>query len=251
MKKILLLILLPSISLFAGSLDDFEKEIRKKPEYETENRKSSRSSGDCMSEACGSITGEICGSILSSAIDETCKSTSDNSTDSLLTPDHKPGDFLLPYFRVDSNYSYINKNLYSINNRVEGGYGLFAGSLEFNIYNELNPRDELYQFSFLVLTRFKLIDTLEISPSFGYHSLTGNNITEGFKIGTVIRISPIDNIGVEFRPHTIISQYESIFDFDSSIHWSFRSFGITLGYKYFGNSNTNMYGFYTGLRFFY
>lgn len=253
MKKILLFLLIPSISIFSGSLDDFEKEIRKKPKYETEN-KSSSSSESCMGDACGSIAGEICGSILSTVAEESCKSISsrnNNGTNTLLFPERDPGDFLMPVFRVDSNYSYISNNLFSINNRIEGGYGLFACSMEYNIYNELNPEDRLYQFSFLVLTRLKLIDELEISPSFGYHSLIGNNVTDGFKIGTVIRVSPIENVGIEFRPHSIISQYNSIFDFDGSIHWSFRNFGITFGYKYFGNNSTTMQGVYTGLRFFY
>lgn len=262
MKRVLLTIIsLLCVTLFAGDLDDFEKKIRTKPDYDTESEYNSSSSGDGCNDGCADA---LC-LILAATTEDSEHSHSydepdysepeysepdDYESDFDFNSDREPGDFLMPMVRLDSNYSYINSDLYSINNRIEGGYKYIGAALEFNLYNERNPKDTLKQFGAVILIRLKL-EVLEIIPAMGYSSISNNDTTEGFKLGSIIRFSPVKYFGFELRPYAIMSGFNTLYDIDMSIYGGNRHWGITLGYRYLGNENASMDGFYTGIRLFY
>lgn len=250
MKKIITIILfIICFPLFSGDLDDFERSVR------NEDKGSSSSSGDgCTDALCDvgcALCGEGCLEMAAPLIDiiiDAGAITTDRIKGDHNSRKRSNGGFTIPFLRLDSNVSYINKNLYSINNRVEAGYGAFAGVIDVNIYNEKDPKDQLIHSDILFLYRIATSNRFEIDFSAGLSYMGGNSETFGFKSGIPIRISPADFIGFEIRPAIIYTE-NPIADLDISAYLGYRYLGLTIGYKFLGTPDSYLSGFYAGVRY--
>lgn len=254
---ILIIILLTSLITYtySGDLDDFEKGITNEDEDDYFNDSDSDTDDECLAEGC-----ELCFDLLTDEafhiftqliVDVTVKTgvVSHNiATGKNGEIKRKTGSLLLPIVRLDSSYSYIKKDLYSINNRIELGFGAISLVSDINIYNETNPDDKLYQIDGLILYRMSFSRNSEIDISIGVNNILGDSSTFGIKSGLPIRIKPKDYLGIEIRPALIYLENNILYDLDASVFFGKRFIGLTAGYKLFGDSNNILHGPYIGIR---
>lgn len=254
---ILIILLLTSLITYtySGDLDDFEKGITDEDEEDNYDDSDSDSDGECIGEGCG-----VCLEILA---DETFHIVTQLIVDAAVKTGvvshniatgkngeikRKKGSILLPIIRLDSSYSYIKKDLYSINNRIELGFGAISLVTDVNIYNESNPDDKLYQIDGLVLYRMSFSRNFEVDISLGVNNILGDSSTFGVKSGLPIRIKANDYLGIEVRPALIYLENNVLYDLDSSLFIGRRFIGLTAGYKLFGDNNNILHGPYIGVR---
>lgn len=263
MKKILLIILasLIALNIHSGELDDFEKGIwdTNDPENDTDYDSDSISSSDCADSACdaacsvcASDAGQECVILVLGGITHGGVLSYDIATKGGKEKKRKNGTFILPQFRLDSSFSYVSQDVYSINNRLEVGFGPIAFDANYNLYKEKNDsNDELNVLDTSLIYRMAFTRDIEVDLSFGISTLAGNFSLTGFKLGLPVKFKTSKSWGVEFRPSMIFLENSSIFDFDASVLWSMRYFGFTAGYKVYGNDNNYLHGPYIGVRSFY
>lgn len=259
MKKILLIILVSffTLTIYTGELDDFEKGIwdTNAPDSDTSNNSSSVDGDDCLDAVCtvcGSEAGQQCLILTFGGIVHGGALSYDIATSGGKEKKRKNGTFILPQFRLDTNISYVSENVYSINNRLEAGFGPIAFDANYNLYKEKNfSNDGLNVIDTSLIYRMAFTRDIEVDLSLGISTLAGNFSLTGFKLGLPVKFKTSKRWGVEFRPSMIFLENSSVFDFDASVLWSMRYFGFTAGYKVYGNDNNYLHGPYIGVRSFY
>lgn len=271
MRRIFLLMLIfATLGVFSGELEDFEKGIWESDEPDNDSdydsdydSDSDSSSNECLEglcsvgcEVCASEVGQQCFIITADLITSAGIISYDIATEGGEHKKRDNGSLLLPIVRYDCNMSYIvnKENVFSINQRLEVGFGPIAIATNFNQYKEENITNDMMEvIDGSIIYRMSFNRNLEIGLSLGASILSGEykgNKT-GFKLGHPIRYIVNKNLGLELRPSYILLENTTLFDFDASVFWGIKYFGFNLGYKVYGNDKYYMHGPYLGVRALY
>jgi len=247
-------LLLYSCSLFAGTLDDFEKSaLQDKPEKSRQNtshRKDcdggySSHTDSCIVDIFGYLLVDIAGAgiVVGGATSwERTANSLDYSVASEV-PARKLGDVLLPFTRLDFAYQDIGHGVEAYDYRAEWGYGPAAIQFNQTRYSEGSPRDNLDLTRIYGLYRMSFGSTVEIDMGFGGLTMHGNDLDSRFSFTLPILFHPNEFVGIELRP----AWADNIADYDIALLLSQHFSSLKIGYRWVNSPAISLHGPYAGL----
>jgi hypothetical protein len=238
----------------AGTLDDFEQDA-------TKHRSTSDDKYDDPMDSCVSDFFDSCLTDIISDIFETSGKglyygglTSSERANGLTAdsfmPDlvpREPGEALIPFFRFDTSYQYVDSNVDAYDYRLELGSGPWAVQARQTHYTETNPRDTLDLIQAHGLYRMSYGNILEMDFGLGIFTMNGNATHSGFSYTGPLLLHPNEYFGVELRPSWSIIAGNSIRDCDLSVLFSLKQAGLRVGYRWVQSYNESLHGPHCGL----
>jgi hypothetical protein len=160
---------------------------------------------------------------------------------------------LIAILRSDTSFQILDKELFSLDQRVEIGYGPFGAIGRYSYYFETDSPSELHFWQAHLLYRMSIINLIEFSPGFGVSGMFGNYAKDGFSLTAPIRLNIARSVSLEMLPVLNIYPNGSTgSDLDFAILLDFLKVKPRLGYRQLSSSGGAMLkGFYGGITLIY
>ena len=242
--------------LFAGELDDFEKDATKqktKQEHTVESSRDEKDSdflGDLLSELFLKPIGESFGEVIVKAgrssmlrvDDSACKT--EGIAEGITC--RQIGEPLIPYLKADLNFQNVKPDITAIDGKVELGYGPFGFQFRRTHFKEKETRDRLDVDQYHGLFRISYKSYFELDFGIGELTLNGNDSNSGFSFTLPIKVQPTGWIGFYFLPAWSILNGNTISDYDISVPFTRRFFSVQIGYRWLKSPHESLDGPYLG-----
>lgn len=274
---ICLLIFLPQGTFspaFAGKLSDFEADIKseKKSNIATETRPvvkdhvnkhhgsgkgancrhSQRQSSffdylsdELVIEAAGEL-GKAIGAVLviggqnsQERIDEKGESGSSRA--------RKPGELLLPFFKLNVNTQHVSESIDGLDVKLEVGRGLLAAEVRATRYQEKAVNEKLDYQQLQAFYRMLFGNTLGVNIGIGWGRLRGDDTYSGWLFTLPIIWHDRKHWAIELRPGWFDADGVSLTEFDGSVLYAYQRLAFRVGYRTLESPNNSIDGPYLGL----
>ena len=245
-------------SLFAGTLSDFEKDIKKDDHKEKKSGDDS-SLFDEMNELVIDVVSEDGDSDSSTHAVSADREMGLFSAGGMLSLERiepkgrldpegdtirprKTGEALIPFFRFDFAYQDVEYDVSAWDYRFEGGYGPISAQFRWTSYDEKDPVDNLEVSEYHLMYRMSFSSQMEVDIGIGGMTVRGENENHGFSIAIPVLYHPSDYFGFEFRPVWSSVNETDIQDFDFSVLIGWRYVSFKAGYRWVRSPNVSLDG---------
>ncbi len=232
----------------AGKLNDFEDDVvvEKKENDHTSNKRRCNHTDNRDDE--GYIHG------VSDVIYEPVPvlgrtSIEDLSTHSsfLYTLTRKPGDKIMPIFRLDLGYGSIDDNIDFTDFRLELGFGALGASFKNSRFSEDEDPDGLETTQALLLYRMSLMNNFEVDVGVGEYALKGNRRLTDSAFNFSAIWSDSSGFGAEFRYVGTTGDSLNIDDYELSVLYSKDKYSLKTGYRWLEGETQSLTGPFAAL----
>lgn len=228
-------------SLYAGKLNDFEKEATKDtPEPATRSSSTDSDEGD------DSFSEFLIGVIFYTFAYGGISSWERMKLNSSVIETRILGEPGLPILRFDTSYQDVESDVYAIDNRLEVGYGPFGCDYRITKYHESTPKTNLDITSVHGIYRMSFTRFVEVGLGLGNMTLEGINKHSGFSVLIPLHIQFSDIWSFQFRSSWSALRNNDVSDYDFGIMYT-RGFGsIRVGYRSVSSGNEQLKGPHIG-----
>lgn len=235
--------------VWAGKLDDFEKDA-------TKDRPPQEKPKDSPDEGMG-IMGELVEEIFIKGLyyggqASLWRAQCSHTEEGIIC--RQKGEPLLPMIRVDLCYQRLQSNLSAIDGMVELGYGPLAISYRGTHFRETDLPDEVTNSSdamnlheVLALYRVSGTPYFEIDWGLGMVRLEGNDTHSGVAFSMPVKIQPESWLGFNIVPTVNSMDGNALYDIDGSILLTKGFISLRAGYRWLYTEYETLKGPYSGL----
>jgi len=156
------------------------------------------------------------------------------------------GEKMLPLFRVDMDYQYIDSDVEAIGLHLETGYGPFAAQMRQSRFTEDNG-DDLNATAINLLLRATYAKYFEFDMGAGAFQLNGEDENWGFHVTTPFLVHINDHVGFEYRPSWTTLKGNSIREGDLAMMFGRKSTSLKVGYRTLQSPSLELDGFFAGV----
>jgi len=153
------------------------------------------------------------------------------------------GSALLPFVRFDGTYQRVSSDVKALDYRMELGYGPAAIHFDQTRFKESNPDDTLKLTQGYALYRMSFGTMVEFDIGLGGASLSGTDTHRNFSWTLPLRVQPMENVGIEFRPAWV----DSVSDYDLAVLLHYHYTSLKVGYRWLVSGAETLSGPYAGL----
>ncbi|MCK5198007.1 MAG: hypothetical protein KAR21_06635, partial [Spirochaetales bacterium] len=107
------------------------------------------------------------------------------------------GDPLIPIIRSDSTLGMLSLQMYSLDQRIELGYGALALSGRYTLFFETDKPSRLHLLEGYIHYRMSFGDIIEFSPGAGVFGMSANSEYSGFSLSLPLRLHLKDYASLE------------------------------------------------------
>ncbi len=160
------------------------------------------------------------------------------------------GEPLIPVLRSDTALGVVSSELFSIDQRMEAGYGALGLSGRYTLFLETDEPQTLHLWETYIHYRMSIFDGLEFSPGLGMFGMTGKSQYDGFSMTFPVRLHLRGQFSLEFLsafnfyPSGVVGE-----DLDFSMLFDLGSVYPKLGYRRYGSDTSSLNIFYVGVSF--
>jgi hypothetical protein len=161
------------------------------------------------------------------------------------------GTPVLPTISLDSDYQNIESDLFSINNRIEVGYGPFGFQYKEMRYFEKDPDDELKIYQLNYLHRISNGENFRLDLGLGSVTMEGNETNTGFSLTTPLYVFLPKKCSVFLRPNWGWINGNAIQDYKLGFLWSRKFISLQGGYRFVKSGKETLNGPFIGFNLHY
>lgn len=234
-------------TIFAGALQDFEKDATKTKSEEFRDR-SSRSSHDC--EQSDSSNDEIFEELFLKPLLVTVVyggAESLKRTEGAEAQGRKPGEALIPFLRFDGGYEAVEHEIKAGDIRAEAGYAFGAVAARTTRFWERGTGDTMTATELHLLYRMSFGSKFECDLGLGKLILEGMRTTKGTSWTVPLLFHPSEHYGFEFRPTWANLNGNTLEDYDLAALIGGRYLSLKIGYRWFLSDYQSLSGPQAGL----
>ena len=256
---ILFFYLLTPPLLYAGKLDNFENEATKKEDTAKEDSEvspSKRSQDNTMNRISSRMS--ECDSCIGCAFElifqlafEALYQGGQYSWDQRLYNGSIIGTPILPTISLDTDYQHVDSDLYSINNRVEIGFGPFGFQYKELRYFEKEPKDQLKIYQFNYLHRMSDGKFIRVDLGLGSLTLEGNEKNTGFSLLAPIYVFLPKRWSLFLRPNWGWIHTNTLQDYKLGFLFSQDYYSFQAGYRFVKSGEETLNGPFCGFNLHY
>lgn len=258
-----LLIIMTSLTTYAGELDDFEAKAKKSGSSESKeksdsnknsgtNKKTETNAKDKGSDGIYDIFAAlaidmIVGGGQSSFMKAQSFGASTPAAGPFFSVSPKlSGDRLIPFARFDYYGAEITSNVYAKDATLELGYGAFALYGKDSLFIERDSGDELTLRQWLIDYRMLLTNQFQLSIGTGKYQIRGNSKTtqDAAKAGLVMNL--FNGLYFDYSYLKSKGSQFSIIDQEASFTYAFKNIGLKAGYRKVDTSGAKLTGPFAG-----
>jgi hypothetical protein len=162
------------------------------------------------------------------------------------------GEPLIPIIRSDSALGMLSLQMYSLDQRIELGYGALALSGRYTLFFETDDPSRLHLWESYIHYRMSLGNIIEFSPGVGVFGMLASSEYSGLSLSLPLRLYLRDFASLElisgfnFYPSGVI-----LVDTDLSILIDLGNIYPRFGYRRYGSDISSLDTFYAGLTLVY
>lgn len=162
------------------------------------------------------------------------------------------GEPLIPIIRSDSTFGMLSLQMYSLDQRIELGYGALALSGRYTLFFETDEPYRLHLWESYIHYRMSLGNIIEFSPGAGVFGMLANSEYSGLSLSLPLRLYIRDYASLElisgfnFYPSGVTA-----FDTDLSILIDLGNIYPRFGFRRYGSEYSTLDTFYAGLTLVY
>lgn len=162
------------------------------------------------------------------------------------------GEPLIPIIRSDSTLGMLSLQMYSLDQRIEFGYGALALSGRYTLFFETDEPSRLHLWESYIHYRMSLGNIIEFSPGVGAFGMLANSEYSGLSLSLPLRLYIRDYASLElisgfnFYPSGVTA-----FDTDLSILIDLGNIYPRFGFRRYGSDYSTLDTFYAGLTLVY
>jgi hypothetical protein len=161
----------------------------------------------------------------------------------------QPGEELIPFFRIDSQYQHVSDDVSAIDLRAEGGYGPIGVQVRNTHYREKSPDYRLDLTQVYGLYRMSFGNNVEVDFGLGPATLKGKSHNNGTSVTLPFLVNAGEWIGFEFRPSWTYINNNQVTDYDFAMDLHYRYTAMRLGYRFLHSEHRSLDGPYIGVSF--
>jgi len=158
------------------------------------------------------------------------------------------GEPLVPFFSVDLRYQSVAADIDAIGRRAELGYGPVAVQFDWTRYEEWDPHSRLDLTEWHLLYRMAG-PKIEVDIGMGAMTIAGTNTRSAFSATLPLRVQPIKNMGISFRPVWAFFDGGIVSDYAAELSVGTRFLSINGGYRWVIAGGVTLGGPVLGLSF--
>lgn len=155
------------------------------------------------------------------------------------------GEKIIPLFRVDADYQYIDSTVQAIGLHLEGGYGPLGIQARQTRFREDNG-DDLNATALNLLLRATYDKFFELDMGVGAFQLDGEDQSWGFHVTTPFLVHINEHFGFEYRPSWTRLNGNSVREGDIAVMLGRKHTALKLGYRTLQSPSLELDGFYMG-----
>lgn len=239
--------------IYAGELDDFEAEATKKedtPDKEVSSSNKSEHDGS------GKIffNDSECDSFFDCFMGMTVEILYYSGKYSFYQRRYNEnliGSPVLPTISLDTDCQNVESDIYSINNRIEVGYGPFGFQYKEMRYFERDPKDKLKIYQFNYLHRMSDGEYFRIDLGIGIVTIEGNKSNSGLSLLTPVYVYFPKKCSLFLRPNWGWINGNSIQDYKLGFLLSRKYISAQVGYRFVKSGEETLNGPFIGFNLHY
>lgn len=158
---------------------------------------------------------------------------------------------ILPSFSLDTDYQNVESDIFSINNRIEVGYGPFAFQFKEMRYFERDPNDELKIYQLNYLHRMSDGEYFRIDLGIGTVTIEGNKRNTGLSLITPVYVYLPKKCSLFLRPNWGWINGNAIQDYKLGFLLSRKYISAQVGYRFVKSGEETLNGPFVGFNMHY
>ena len=159
-----------------------------------------------------------------------------------LPPRRGIGDALLPFLALEGFSQPGHDGISATGGRLEAGFGPLAGEMRFTRYSEEGFPATLDLIQIHGLYRMSFGSAVEVDLGFGTASLDGEAHHAGFSMTYPVKVYPVRNLGVEFRPSWAWLGGSTLGDHSLTVAGTAGFVSLRAGYRWTHAGSVNLDG---------
>lgn len=158
-----------------------------------------------------------------------------------------PGDYLLPEFRFDLNYHYVDRNISAFDVRADMGYRAANLGLRYTQFNDPSAAERLHLVYGQAFYRVVLDAHAQWDIGAGLVNIRGQDNTTGVNVTTVVTLAAWEYAAAQFQPTWSIVHGNVMQDYDIKFAYTLSVVSMHAGYRWLLGDMEALTGPYLGM----